>query len=163
MIFNTFIKALSPCSNTKKIKYDIEIMNWYHNNGFHFFAKQKQNSFLRKYSCEIERGVEIDKTVKFQHLVGIVIGNKVKLGKHVIIHQGVTLGANVGADFKGSKELMPTIHDYVCIFSGAVVAGGINIGQGSIIGANSIVTVDIPENSLVTGFNQIKPLKRDTP
>lgn len=53
---------------------------------------------------------------------------------------------------------MPVIEDDVIIFSGAVIAGNITVGKGSVIAANSVVTKNIPPNSLVTGANVIKKL-----
>ncbi len=51
----------------------------------------------------------------------------------------------------------PTLEDGVFVFAGACVLGPITIGHDSYIGANAIVTKDVPPNSIVVGYNIIKP------
>jgi serine O-acetyltransferase len=45
----------------------------------------------------------------------------------------------------------PTIEDNCIIYTGAKILGGITIGKNSIIGANTVVIKDVPENSVVVG------------
>lgn len=81
MFLNIIIKSYSPASPGKKIHYDIEIMSYFHNKGWRFLAKRHQEKIFYKYGCEIIRGAEIDKSVRFQHITGIVIGCNAKVGK----------------------------------------------------------------------------------
>ena len=67
-----------------------------------------------------------------------------KIGKHVLIFQGVTIGSGTGG--------IPTIGDNVVICSGAKVIGGIHVGSNVIIGANSVVTHDVPDGAVVVGI-----------
>lgn len=159
MILNTFIKTITPCNDNRRVHYYIELMNWFSDHGLVILSKRIEKKMLRKYSCEIGRGVDIDRTAKFRHLTGVVIGHYVKIGKHCRIHQNVTLGANVGSETSRSRKFMPIIGDNVWIFSGAVVAGKVCIGDNVIISANSVITRDVPANSLAYGYNQVKPLK----
>ena len=84
---------------------------------------------------------------KVNHGLGTVIGARSILGNNVLIHHNVTIGA---VDRK-----TPTIGDSVIIYPGAKILGGINVGENTIIGANSIVTTDVPCNSKV-----VSPLSR---
>lgn len=84
--------------------------------------------------------------------MGIVIHTNSKIGNNCMILQQVTIGTSV--PFFDMKNLhpVPTIEDNVYIASGAKILGGITIGEGSVIGANCVVTKDIPPNSLVLGI-----------
>ena len=64
------------------------------------------------------------------------------------VYQGVTIG-NKG---NGSRsEITPTIGDNVSICANATVIGGIKIGNNVVIGAGSVVTKNVPANSLAVG------------
>lgn len=64
-----------------------------------------------------------------------------RIGKNVMILQGVTIGKN--------HNEKPVIGDNVTIFANAVVVGGITIGDNAVIGANCFVDFDVPPNSIV--------------
>lgn len=78
--------------------------------------------------------------------IGVVVHSDVVIGNRVIIGQGVTIGGNLG------RKGVPTIGDNVTIGAGARIFGPITVGAGSFIGANSVVTRDVPENSVVSGI-----------
>lgn len=103
---------------------------------------------LRKFACEISPYAQIGEALILHHSAGIVIGHEVIIGSHCEIFQNVTIGSNrkkVGGRF------MPTIGDNVSIGSGAVVVGAIHIGKNVIIGANSYVDKDVPDNVVIAG------------
>ena len=102
------------------------------------------------YGIDISYEADIAPGVTIRHGAGVVIGNRVKIGRDVVIFHGVTLGNRLS----GSKERpdgMPTIEDGVMIGVGAVLLGPITVGAGSRIGANTVVTKDVPPGALVTG------------
>jgi serine O-acetyltransferase len=84
------------------------------------------------------------------HGTGIVIGETTKIGKHVKIYQGVTLGAlSVKKEMAFTKR-HPTVEDHVVIYSGATILGGDTvIGHHSVIGGNVWLTETVPPGSLV--------------
>lgn len=100
-------------------------------------------------------------SVYFPHPVGIVIGSEVVIGKNVTIYQNVSVGRLTQQRYDAGGRNYPVIKDNVFIYAGAVLAGGITIGPNAVIGANAVVTRSVPENSLVYGYNQIKPLDKD--
>lgn len=115
------------------------------------------------YSSKLIRCNEINISVKklgqnnviFPHPIGIVIGNHVEIGKRVVIYQNVTLGTrSINADFKGEY---PIIEDNVIIYANSILIGNIRIGKNSVIGAGSIITKDLPSESIAYGINKIKP------
>lgn len=85
-------------------------------------------------------------------VMGIVIHTNAKIGENCMILQQVTIGTAVPFFDMNNLHPVPIIEDNVYIASGAKILGGITIGEGSVIGANSVVTKDIPRNSLVLGI-----------
>lgn len=69
------------------------------------------------------------------------------IGNNFTVHQGVTLGRAFG----GKKAGCPTIGDNVICFPGAKIIGKVYVGNNVIIGANAVVTNDIPDNCVVVG------------
>ncbi len=108
---------------------------------------------LISYLAKILTGVEIHPAVKIgkgcfiDHGAGIVIGETTVLGENVTLYQGVTLGGT-GKE-KGKRH--PTIGNNVVVGAGAKVLGNIQIGNGSMVGANAVVIRDVPENATVVG------------
>ena len=50
---------------------------------------------------------------------------------------------------------VPVIEDNVCIGAGAKILGAVRIGHGATVGANAVVTRDVPSHCTVVGFNRI--------
>ena len=82
------------------------------------------------------------------HFGGIVVNGKAVIGKNCNISQGVTLGqAN-----RGRNKGVPVLGDNVYIGPGAKVVGAVTIGNNVAIGANCVVTTNIPDNAVVVGI-----------
>lgn len=88
--------------------------------------------------------------IEFPHPIGIVIARSVKLGKNCVIYQNVTIGAKK-RNLANNRENFPTLGDNVIVYAGACIIGGIKIGNNVQIGANAVVTKDIPDNCIVAG------------
>lgn len=90
----------------------------------------------------------------FDHGTGIVIGATSIIGNHVVLYQGVTLGAkNFQHDESGAPMDVPRhpiIEDNVTIYSNASVLGRITIGHDSVIGGNIWLTHDVPPCSRIS-------------
>ncbi|EAQ31898.1 serine acetyltransferase [Idiomarina baltica OS145] len=99
--------------------------------------------------CHLSPQLKIPSTVAFPHPTGIVIGGGVCLGERVKIFQNVTLGGARIGDAKESKY--PEIGEGTVIFAGAVIVGKIKVGSNCIVGANSVVTRDLPNNCVAVG------------
>lgn len=78
------------------------------------------------------------------------MGCRVRLGNHVVIGQQVTLG---GRDL--DIDHMPVIQDGVYLGAGCKVLGQVVVGRGVTVGANAVVTKDVPAGSVVVGANRI--------
>lgn len=97
---------------------------------------------LLLFGIDVGRGVRIGPGLVMPHPTGIVLGGGVSIGGQVRIYQGVTLGANLSGRY-------PTIGDQVTIFPGAVVVGGISVGDCAVIGALSYVNKDVAKGEVV--------------
>jgi serine O-acetyltransferase len=99
---------------------------------------------------EIHPEAYIGKRLFIDHGTGVVIGQTAIVGDDVTIYQGVTLGGYGKSTDKNVKR-HPTIMDNAMIGAYAQILGDIVIGKHSKIGANSVVTSDIPDNATAIG------------
>ncbi|WP_430466746.1 serine O-acetyltransferase [Winogradskyella ouciana] len=101
-----------------------------------------------KKNCDISFLSSIGNRLRLPHPLGVVIGAGVRIGNNVTIYQNVTLGS----DGKDKKEMTyPTIEDNVVIYADSMVIGNVTIGENSVVGAKTLVNVDVPPNSLAVG------------
>jgi len=101
-----------------------------------------------KYGIELPYTVELGKRVVFEHQHGIVIHGQARIGDGCIIRQGVTIGnKSLDAPFDA-----PIIGNYVNIGAGAKILGKVTIGHHASIGANAVVTRDIPDYAVAVGI-----------
>ena len=100
------------------------------------------------YSCDIDYRADIDGGFKIMHGIGIGIGAEVHAGKNLTIYQNVTLGGNFAKkkEIQGKTTGQPYIHNNVTLLANCSAFGPCEIGQGSFIGAGTIITKDVPEN-----------------
>jgi serine O-acetyltransferase len=73
--------------------------------------------------------------------------NTTELGDNILTYQNVTIGNKS----KAATNCHPVIEDNVIVYSGAVIVGDVTVGENSEIGANSVVTNDIPPNPVAVG------------
>lgn len=96
--------------------------------------------------AEIHLTCSIGGGLLLPHPNGIVIHPKAKIGNNCLIFQQVTIGVN----HKSSTP--PIIADHVDIGAGAKILGNIEIGYLAKVGANSVVTKDVPSKTTVIGI-----------
>lgn len=109
---------------------------------------------FRKFACDITPSCKLGNVV-FRHPTGIVIGGGAVLADGVIIHQNVTLGA-LRFDEKEKRGIPcnQVVGENTIIGCGAKILGDVTIGKNCMIGANSVVTKNVPDNTTVVGFNK---------
>ena len=78
--------------------------------------------------------------------MGVVIHSKATVGDYCVIGQQVTIGGG-NSRYPG----LPEIGNHVMIYKGAIVYGGIRVGDNAIIGANAVVNKPVPDNAVVAG------------
>jgi len=121
------------------------IAHWLWNHHFKLQARVYSNWTRAATGIEIHPGASIGRRFFIDHGMGVVIGETTIIGDDVMIYHDVTLGAR---SYKKGKR-HPTIGDGVIIGTGARVLGDVTIGRGAILGANTVVTQDVPERASV--------------
>lgn len=103
---------------------------------------------------EIHPGVSIGKRLFIDHAMGVVIGETAEIGNDVTLYHDVTLGGvapSVDSDSQRQQKRHPTLKDDVIVGSGAQILGPITVGVGARVGANAVVTKDVPDCVTVVG------------
>ena len=104
---------------------------------------------------EIHPKAKIGKNLFIDHGMGVVIGETSDIGDNVTIYHMATLGGispSINSDDQRETKRHPTLQDNVVVGSGAQVLGPITIGKNAKIGANAVVTKDVPENGVMVGI-----------
>ena len=112
------------------------------------------NFFL--FGLEVGKQCSIGPGLVIAHPQGVVLGAS-RIGRNATIFSGVTLGARgLGVPFREAER--PVIGDNVVLGSGAKVLGSVRVGDDAVVGANAVVTTDVPEACLAVGIPAvIKP------
>lgn len=102
---------------------------------------------------DIHPAAKIGKYFSIDHGTGIVIGATTIIGDHVMLYQGVTLGAK---NFSYSEEGLPLdlprhpiLEDNVTVYSNASILGRVRIGHDTVVGGNVWLTSDVPPHSKI--------------
>ena len=104
---------------------------------------------------EIHPKARIGKNLFIDHGMGVVIGETSDIGDNVTIYHMVTLGGispSINSNDQREVKRHPTLQDNVVVGSGAQVLGPITVGKNAKIGANAVVTKDVPENGVMVGI-----------
>lgn len=106
---------------------------------------------------DIHPAAQIGDHFCIDHGTGVVIGETAIIGAHVVLYQGVTLGAkNFEYDEEGRPIDLPRhpiLEDNVTVYSNTSILGRVTIGHDTVIGGNVWLTQDVPANSIVLQSN----------
>ena len=119
------------------------------------------NRFLT--GIEIHPAAIIGKNLFIDHGMGVVIGETAKIGNNVTLYHAVTLGGiSPSIDSKNQRNVKrhPTLKDNVVVGSGAQILGPIIIDNNAKIGANAVVTKNVPPFAIMVGI-PAKNIKKD--
>ena len=128
----------------------------------HFFSVAKFDLIARIISqssrfltgIEIHPKAKIGKNLFIDHGMGVVIGETSEIGNNVTIYHGVTLGGispSIDSDKQRDVKRHPTLKNNVVVGSGAQILGPVTVGENAKIGANSVVTKDVPDHAVMVG------------
>ena len=87
--------------------------------------------------------------------MGVVIGETSEIGNNVTIYHMVTLGGispSIESNQQRNVKRHPTLMDNVVVGSGAQILGPVVVGKNAKVGANAVVTKDVPENAVMVGI-----------
>ena len=104
---------------------------------------------------EIHPKAKIGKNLFIDHGMGVVIGETSEIGDNVTIYHMVTLGGispSINSDSQRQIKRHPTLMNNVVIGSGAQILGPVIVGENAKVGANAVVTKDVPNNAVMIGI-----------
>ena len=104
---------------------------------------------------EIHPKAKIGNNLFIDHGMGVVIGETSDIGDNVTIYHMATLGGispSINSDDQRNTKRHPTLMDNVVVGSGAQILGPVTIGKNAKIGANAVVTKDVPPNAIMVGI-----------
>ena len=123
--------------------------HWFHCCGMNYIAWFLARLSVMLTGAEIEFNARIGPGLFIAHPVGIVIGRGSIIGRSATVFQGVTFGVKSWSP--DEIRAFPRTGDHCFFFAHAVVAGGVEVGDYCIVGANSVVNADVPDGGLVVG------------
>ena len=132
-----------------------KIANFFAIAKFHLVARiiSQFSRFLT--GIEIHPRANIGKNLFIDHGMGVVIGETSEIGDNVTIYHMATLGGispSVNSNEPRNIKRHPTLKDNVVVGSGAQILGPVTVGKNAKIGANAVVTKDVPEKAVMVGI-----------
>ena len=132
-----------------------KIANFFSIAKFHLVARiiSQFSRFLT--GIEIHPNAKIGKNLFIDHGMGVVIGETSDIGDNVTIYHMATLGGiapSINSDNQRNVKRHPTLKENVVVGSGAQILGPVVVGKNAKIGANAVVTKDVPENAVMVGI-----------
>ena len=165
---NDFLESIikrDPAARTKlsliltypgvKAVFFHRIANFFSIAKFHLIARiiSQFSRFLT--GIEIHPNAKIGKNLFIDHGMGVVIGETSDIGDNVTIYHMATLGGiapSINSDDQRNIKRHPTLQENVVVGSGAQILGPVTVGKNAKIGANAVVTKDVPENAVMVGI-----------
>ena len=132
-----------------------KIANFFAIAKFHLVARiiSQLSRFLT--GIEIHPKAKIGENLFIDHGMGVVIGETSEIGNNVTIYHMVTLGGvspSIESNQQRNVKRHPTLMDNVVVGSGAQILGPVVVGKNAKIGANAVVTKDVPANAVMVGI-----------
>jgi len=164
---NEYIKSImdrDPAAKSKlgiiltypgvKAIFFLRIANFFSKAGFALIARIVSQSSRFLTGIEIHPAAKIGKNFFIDHGMGVVIGETAEIKDNVTLYHSVTLGGISPSTNSGEQRGVkrhPTLKNNVVVGSGAQVLGPIIVGEFAKIGANAVVTRDVPEHAIMVG------------
>ena len=130
------------------------IANFFSKAGFTLIARIVSQSSRFLTGIEIHPAAKIGKNFFIDHGMGVVIGETSEIEDNVTLYHSVTLGGispSINSGEQRGVKRHPTLKNNVVVGSGAQVLGPIIVGEFAKIGANAVVTRDVPEHAIMVG------------
>ena len=166
-MMNEYIKSIMDRDPAAKSKIGIiltypgvkaiffhRIANFFSKAGFALIARIVSQSSRFLTGIEIHPAAKIGKNFFIDHGMGVVIGETAEIENDVTLYHSVTLGGISPSTNSGEQRGVkrhPTLKNNVVVGSGAQVLGPIIVGEFAKIGANAVVTRDVPKHAIMVG------------
>ena len=131
------------------------ISHWIWERNLHLLGRWISSVGRMLTGIEIHPGAKVGKRLFIDHGTGVVIGETAEIGDDVTLYHDVTLGGvapSVNSDSQRNQKRHPTLEDNVIVGSGAQILGPITVRRCARVGANAVVTKEVPENTTVVGI-----------
>ena len=138
-----------------KAVFFYKIANFFSLAKFDLIAKMISQLSRFLTGIEIHPNAKIGKNLFIDHGMGVVIGETSEIGNNVTIYHMATLGGispSINSNDQRNTKRRPTLKDNVVVGSGAQILGPVTVGKNAKIGANAVVTKDLPENAVMVGI-----------
>ena len=132
------------------------IASWFKRNRVPFFGPFFARLGLFLNGVDISPGATIGPGLLISHGTGLVVGESAVIGANATLMHQVT----IGAPDTGRLEQMPTIGRNAFVGAGATLIGAITIGDDVIVGTNTIITEDVPDNFRVVSAAPMRSMER---
>lgn len=147
-----FVKTYRSCEGFKysvwfRIATGLQPKKWKYA-PLYFFSRKYLHYLMHKYGITLDVGTSVGPGLYIGHFGCIVVNGSAIIGKNFNISQGVTIGQSN----RGMRQGVPVIGDNVYIGPGAKIFGSIKIGNNVAIGANAVVTKDVPDDGVAVGI-----------
>lgn len=158
---NDYLESIASRDPAPRSKWEILLYPGLWAVGFHrvahwlflgnlFFLARLVNHLGRFFTAiDIHPGATIGRNLFIDHGF-TVIGETAEIGDDVTIYQGATLGGTNPTNGEGGKR-HPTVEDGAIIGLGVAILGPITIGKRARLGANAVITKDVPEGATMVG------------
>lgn len=113
----------------------------------YLFARWILRHYSHKYGIYLPYNTSVGPGLYIAHFGGIYVYHKSRIGSNFTIDQEIVLGKSMRGPHKGA----PVIGDNVYVGPGAKIIGNVRIGNHAAIGANSVVTKDVPDHAVAAG------------
>ena len=166
-MMNEYIKSIMDRDPAAKSKLGIiltypgvkaiffhRIANFFSKAGFALIARIISQSSRFLTGIEIHPAAKIGKNFFIDHGMGVVIGETSEIEDNVTLYHSVTLGGispSINSGEQRGIKRHPTLKNNVVVGSGAQVLGPVIVGEFAKIGANAVVTHDVPEHAIMVG------------
>ena len=166
-MINKYIKSIMDRDPAAKSKIGIiltypgvkaiffhRIANFFSKARFALIARIISQSSRFLTGIEIHPAAKIGKNFFIDHGMGVVIGETAEIEDNVTLYHSVTLGGispSINSGKQRGIKRHPTLKNNVVVGSGAQVLGPIIVGEFAKIGANAVVTRDVPEHAIMVG------------
>jgi len=181
-MMNEYIKSIMDRDPAAKSKLGIiltypgvkaiffhRVANFFSKAGFALIARIVSQSSRFLTGIEIHPAAKIGKNFFIDHGMGVVIGETSEIEDNVTLYHSVTLGGispSINSGEQRGIKRHPTLKNNVVVGSGAQVLGPVIVGEFAKIGANAVVTRDVPEHAIMVGVPakniKTKPGTKDT-
>jgi serine O-acetyltransferase len=137
----SILRMLASDGSTAQILYRMMRFCQCHHLGFVAMLIYRWNAAVSH--AVIGRGADFGPGMVIVHSIGTVINSEVRGGSNVVLEHGVTIGSEKGR--------CPVLGDNIFVGAGAKIIGDVRIGCDVKIGANAVVTHDIPDGATAVG------------